>query len=251
MRIAIAASPAVFILALTIITSLVTGHPEDLFLSLSTSGILIRFVLVVFAFSASISVLPSITALAGRVGKNSSFFGQLVKSETIPHTDISLSIDLVFRPMQGIAISLIFAERFLNFLEYSAGASYISMLVRSTVFVFMMANPLISLLLSFMWTLDDLGVKVYDWKSGEVRLLSSTVGIILPLITGAIGTVNIFHRTFFMDALIDLLGILMVLYPPYLLFVLAHHEFVRRRGADLSKTLPLEFVETRMKVHLE
>jgi hypothetical protein len=77
------------------------------------------------------------------------------------------------------------------------------------------------------------------------------VGIILPLIAGAIGTVNIFRRTYFVDALIDLLGILMILYPPHLLFVLVHHEFVRRRGTNLSKNLPLEAVETRMKVHLE
>ena len=60
----------------------------------------------------------------------------------------------------------------------------------------------------------------------------------------------LFHRTFFMDAIMDLVEVLMVLYPPYLLFVLVHHEFVRRRGADLSKTLFFETVETKMKGRL-
>ena len=81
--------------------------------------------------------------------------------------------------------------------------------------------------------------------------MSSTIGIILPLIAGTIGIANIFQRTFFIDALIDLVEIVMILYPPYLLFVLVHHEFVRRGGAELSKTLLLETVETKVKGYLD
>jgi hypothetical protein len=78
-------------------------------------------------------------------------------------------------------------------------------------------------------------------------MLGRSIGIAIPLITGAIGTFTIFHRTHPIDALIDLVGTLMVLYPPYVLCVIFHHQFVRSRFIDLSQRLPFDRLETKVK----
>ena len=241
-----AASPALLVLALTVIISLAMGHPEGLFLARSTSSILIRFVFATPVLVAPIAILPRLLTLAANLTKSNRFLGYFVKTRAVPHREFTVSSDLVLRPLQGMALSLIFAERFLYFLEFSTGTSYPNVIVRSTVFAFLMVNPLISLFLSFMWTFDDLGVKLYSKKTGEARMLGSSIGIAVPLITGAIGVSTLFHRTYPMDALVDLLGGLMILYPPYVLFVIIHHEFVRRRFTNLSERLPFERLEEKV-----
>jgi hypothetical protein len=101
-----------------------------------------------------------------------------------------------------------------------------------------------------MWTFDDLGVRLYSKETGEARMLGSSVGIAVPLITAAISVFTMFHRAYPIDALIDLVGSLMILYPPYVLFVIFHHEFVNRRFTDLSRRLPFERLEIEV-THLK
>lgn len=239
--------PASAVLGITLIISVVTGNPEDLFLSRSTEGILARFVLTTPVLIMPIGLLPRILTRAGRFTQSSRLFGQFVKSKVTPFHEITVSNDLVLRPLQGMALSLIFAERFLDFLTFSTGTSYAGFILASTVFSFLMVNPLISLFLSFVWTFDDLCIKVYNRQTDESRMLGRSIGIAIPLITGAIGTFTIFHRTHPIDALIDLVGTLMVLYPPYVLCVIFHHQFVRSRFIDLSQRLPFDRLETKVK----
>ncbi len=191
--------------------------------------------------------LPRLVTWAGSFGKDDGIFGRFVKSDVIPHHEFSWYVDLLLRPMQGVGLAMVFAERFLYILEFSTGTSYAVTVIRSTIFAFMMANPLISFFLAFLWTFDDLGVKVYDRRTGEIRLLGGSIGIILPLITGAIGILLLFRRAYVLDAVVDLIGVLMILYPPYLLFVLAHHEFILEQGATILKTLLFDTVETRLR----
>lgn len=237
--------PAFIVFGLTIIISVVTGNPEDLFLAHSTSSVLAKFMLATPALMVPIVILPRILTHAGRI-KSNQLFGWLVRSKSSPQHEFTVSNDLLLRPFQGMALSLLFAERFLDFLEFSTGIAYISIVIRSTVFALLMVNPLISLFLSFVWTFDDLGVKVYNERTDELRMLGRSIGVAIPLITGAVGVFTMFHRAYFSDALTDLVGTLMVLYPPYLLFVIFHHEFVKRRFTDFSQRLPFEKLETKI-----
>lgn len=243
MKILPAILPVYVVFGLTIVVSQATGHPPGLFLSLSTSGIVTRFVLATPVLVAPIAILPRLLSYAAKLVKNNRLLGQFARTRAVPHQEFTVSDDLVLRPFQGMALSLIFAERFLSFLEYSTGTSFASLLLRSTIFAFLMVSPLISLFLSIMWTFDDLGVKQYNKETGEARMLGSSIGVAIPLITGAISVFTMFRRASPIDALIDLVGALMILYPPYVIFVILHHEFVRRRFADLSGRLPFERIE--------
>jgi hypothetical protein len=102
---------------------------------------------------------------------------------------------------------------------------------------------LTSIFLSMVWTLDDLGVMIYNQKTGEVHMAGSRIGTVLPLITGGIGVSHLFHANFSLASLITLLQISMVLYPPYILFVAFHHNFIRKRYVTLSERLMLKSME--------
>lgn len=162
MKMRLAMLPAFAVFGITVIISVVTGNPEGLFLSRSTEGILARFMLTTPVLITPIGVLPRVLTQAGFFMKSSGRFGQFVKSKAAPLHEFTVSNDLVLRPLQGMALSLIFAERFLDFLQFSTGTSYAGFILTSTVFAFLMVNPLISLFLSFVWSFDDLGVKVYN-----------------------------------------------------------------------------------------
>jgi len=68
--------------------------------------------------------------------------------------------------------------------------------------------------------------------------MGSSVGVVLPLIMGVVGISSLFHRSLPVEALIDLIGIVSVLYPSYVFFAVSHHEFLKRRSALLLEKLP-------------
>lgn len=201
MRIAVAVLPAIFTLTLTLIISFVTGNSAGLFLARSTTGILIRFTVVTVVLLAPVLILPRLLALTGRIARNETFFGQLVKTAVSSDHGLSKPVAWILRPLQGIGLALIVAERFLNFLEFSGGTSSTGVIAR--VSLFLIGGALTSLFLSIIWALDDLGVKMYSSKTGDVRTAGSSISTILPLITGAIGVSALFHTSLFVDALLE------------------------------------------------
>jgi hypothetical protein len=242
-RMAVAVSPAVLVLALTLVISLVTGHPKGLFLTSSIRGIPIRFLILTLILVAPIVILPKILTFTWNITKNRDVFGQqFVKGEVGTDGELSKPVAWVLRPVQGISLSLILAERFLSLLESSIGVSYTRLLVSITLFF--VGGALTSIFLSVVWAFDDLGVKIYNRKTDEVHMAGNSIGTVLPLITGAIGVSGLFHTNLPMDALIDLLEIVMVLYPSYVFFAVLHHEFVAGRSHVISEKLQLKRVQT-------
>ena len=245
MRAVSALEPAIFILILTVIVSFVSGHPQGLFFTNSTVGILGRFAVATLALVLPIWSLPGFLALTGKITRNHPCLGQFVKTTTNIDRDLSKPIAWIVRPVQGMSVSLIFAERFLSFLESSIAASYAALLLRLSLFV--IGGALTSVFLSIVWTLDDLGIRIYNPKTGEVRMAGTSVGTVLPLITGAIGVAGLFHASLPLDAMTDLLEIVTVLYPPYVLFTVLQHEFVMRKSSVLMRKLVTKSIETNIR----
>ncbi|MCZ7358108.1 MAG: hypothetical protein O8C66_09330 [Candidatus Methanoperedens sp.] len=236
-RVAILVSPALFILILTVMISLVTGHPQGLFLSRSIRAMLVRFVLVTIIFIAPVLILPRLLALVVNRAKNEGRFGQFVKAASDPYPKLSKLDAWVIRPLQGIGLSMIFAERLVNLLEF----------LPVRLVLFFMGSALVSLFLSVVWGLDDLGIRIYSRRTGEVYMAGRSIGTVLPLIGGAIGISSLFHLGSPLDALTELFEIVMVLYPSYLFFVIFHQEFIRKRMASLSERLLLKRIETNLR----
>jgi len=242
-KMAIAVSPAVFVFALTMVISFVTGNPEDLFLTSSIRGIPVRFVVLTILLATPILALPRLLTFTWKITKNRDVFGyKLVRANTSVDREVSKLVVWALRPLQGISLSLILAERFLGLLEFSTGVSYPRFLV--SMALLFMGGAFTSVFLSVVWAFDDLGVRMYNSKTAEVHMPGSSIGTFLPLITGAIGVFGLFHTHLPMDALTDLLEIVMVLYPSYVFFAVLHHEFIARRSLVLSEKLQLNRVQT-------
>ncbi len=235
-RVGILVSPALFILILTILISLATGHPQGLFLARSIRGILIRFFLVTLIFIAPILILPNLLVVIVNRAKNEGPFGQFVRT-SFGYKELSKSNAWFFRPLQGIGLSMIFAERLESLLEF----------LPVHLVLFFIGGALVSLFLSVVWALDDSGIKIYNRKTDEVLMAGRSFGTILPLIAGAIGISSLFHLNSSLDALVELLELVMVLYPSYVFFVTFHQEFIKMRITSLSDKLILKRVETNLR----
>jgi hypothetical protein len=82
-KIAITASPAVFVLVLTMVISFVTGHPEGLFLTRSIRGIPVRFVVLTILLATPILAMPRLLNFTWKMTKNRDVFGyKVVRANT-------------------------------------------------------------------------------------------------------------------------------------------------------------------------
>ena len=216
-----------------------------MFLTNSIRGIPTRFAIATLVLVLPLWSLSGFLDLTGKIVRNYSWIGQFVKPTAAFNRDLSRFTTWIARPVQGISLSLIVAERFLSFLEASISGPLAAVLFRLSLFV--IGGALTSVFLSIIWTLDDLGVRIYNAKTGEVRMAGSSVGTILPMITGAIGVSTLFHTSLPSDAILDLLEIVTVLYPPYILFTVFHHEFVKRKKLSLARNLAIKRIETKVR----
>lgn len=237
LRVAILVSPALFILILTVLISLMAGPSQGLFLSRTIRGILVRFVLVTLIFVAPVLILPNLLVLVVKMAKNEGPLGQFVKSASGSFQELSRLDAWVFRPLQGIGLSMIFAERLEYLLEF----------LPVRLVLFFIGSALVSLFLSVVWALDDSGIKIYNRRSGEVRMAGRSIGVILPLIAAVVGISGLFHLNSPLDALTDLFRIVMVLYPSYVFFIIFHQEFIKMRIASLSERFHLKRIEMDLR----
>lgn len=229
--------PAILILVVTIAIAISFG-PDitwNMFLTHAKERLPIRFVFITLILLAPISSLSRLLGLIGRSASSEMFFGELVKAEAVYKKNISKSIIWLLRPLQGIGLSMIFAQRLLDLFQFSAGSSPAIILLRPTLFI--LSSLLVSLLLSLVWALDDLGIRIYNRRGGEVHTAGASIGTILPIVFGALGIYNLFHAMPAVNALMTVVGIAMVLYPPYVIFAIVHHHYVKKRFASLSGRL--------------
>lgn len=150
----------------------------------------------------------------------------------------------VLRPFQGIGLSMLIAAKILGFLEIYTG----SKVTLDSVLPQGHFNPelflgvtaiaiLVSLLLSFLWALDDLGVRYHNRKTQEVRMIGKYIGLLLPTLFGFYGIINLFEdhsRLLTAQYIAQMLG---VLYPPFVVLNVLHARYLARHEEGLLKRL--------------
>jgi len=240
---AVAVSPAIVVFGIMMIVSFGTNTAEGLFFSRSMRGVAVRFLFITAILLVPITLLSRLLTLIGKTMRNAPFSIQLVRAE-VSTGGFSRLVAWIIRPLQGIGLSMIFAKYILGFFEYFSSTSYAGAIFRPTMFL--VNSALASILLSIVWSLDDLGVRIYNRKTTEVHMAGSYVGGILPLLFGAIGVYSLFVGGSPVDAVVSLLEIMMVLYSPYVLFAVLHHKFVGRHKAMLSDRLLLGNLEVKV-----
>lgn len=77
-------------------------------------------------------------------------------------------------------------------------------------------------------------------------MAGNSIGTAIPLITGAAGVFSLFHTNSIIDGSIDLLEIVIVLYPSYIFFVIYHQRSIKRLRSTLLQDLHVKEIETKL-----
>jgi len=150
----------------------------------------------------------------------------------------------LLRPFQGLGLVMLIAVKLLAFLEIYTGHPIAANAILppghfdpwrfvSSTAIFIVA----SLLLSLLWTLDDLGVRHYNRKTREVRMTGKYIGLLLPIFFGFYGIISLFENNTQLIVAKYVAQMVVVLYPPFVVFNVLHSRYLKSREEILLKRL--------------
>ncbi len=233
--------PGIAVLIFTLIAVLVSG--EFTFLSGTEAlwKIFIRFIRL------SATVLPALLILPYACSLVSTFFNRGQRRlEIVGGTGNNVRrVSIMFtRPVQAIAIAMIFATKLISLLQiYSGPAGDPASLLQEGRFSparFIAATVigmLVSIILSLSWTMDDLHLRSMNRKTREIRRPGDAVGFMVPVLFGFFGIFSLFSNNPADLALYYSAQIVLVLYPPFLVLAVVHSLHVDKYRDRLLKRL--------------
>jgi hypothetical protein len=234
--------PALAILLTTLIISTFITEFTFTFGGQAVWKTLLRFFRLSLVLTLPLFLLPGICAtIQGFFNRGNR---QLVRVQEDRDTAIHPLKNWVIRPFQGIGLGMLLATKLLIVLQLYSGTAITveSMLPPGQFHLgrFLSATAIsiiVSLLLSFLWTLDDLGVRFYNRKTGEVRMIGKYVGLLLPIFFGFWGIFSLFDAYDRLPAAIYIAQMVIVLYPPFVVFSVLHNRYLKSREAKLLEKL--------------
>ena len=233
---------AIAILILTIGLSIFLGD----FSFLKGSEAIYKGFLRFFRFTLLLCLpLYLLFPIFGRLGKavqrkNSAFLQMKEKQDL----EIHPVKHWLLRPFQGIGIGLLFGIKLLSVLQVMTGATATASLLIPTGQIqfgrFLIVSGitiLVSLLLSTLWTLDDMGIRYFNRKNHEIRMIGKYAGTLMPILFGFYGVFGLFSQFQKTEALVYLFQIAVILYPPFAVLSVFHTHFLQKRGETLLHRL--------------
>jgi len=105
-----------------------------------------------------------------------------------------------------------------------------------------------SLLLSFLWSLDDPGIRQHNRKTGEIRIIGKYLSALLPILFGFYGMFSLFESHERLLAVRYIAQMVLALYPPFLVLAVVHRYYTEKREPLILKRLkavPIVPIEAR------
>jgi len=238
-------APAILILILTISLSIFLGKFTFLKGSEAIYKGLLRFFRITLPLCFPLYLLLPIFGTLGRVAqrKNEAFLQVKEKQDL----EIHPVKHWLLRPFQGIGIGLLFGTKLLLVLQVVTGTTAsASLLIPKGQFQFGRflivsgITILVSLLLSTLWTLDDMGIRYFNRKNHEIKMIGKYAGTLMPIVFGLYGVFSLFGEFPKVQALVYLFQMVVILYPSFTVFSVLHAHFVQKRAEALSKRLFFE-----------
>jgi len=203
---------------------------------------LFRFLRLSVFLSVPLFLLPGVCAAI------QGFFNcgnrQLVRVRGDRDTAIHPLKTWIIRPFQGIGLGLLLATKLLTILQLYSGTAITAETIlppgQFHLGRFLSATAIsvvVSLLLSFLWTLDDLGVRYYNRKTREVRMIGKYLGLLLPIVFGFYGIFSLFGEYDRLPAALYIAQMVIVLYPPFVVFGVLHNRYLKSREDKLLEKL--------------
>jgi len=234
--------PAFLILIFSIVVSIFLG--EFTFLKGSEAiykGLFRFFRITLFLCLPLYLLLPVFGRLSRVVQRKNSTFVQMKERQDLKIHPVK---HWLLRPFQGIGIGLLFGTKLLSALQVVIGATATaSLLIPTGQFQFgrfLIVSGItifVSLLLSILWTLDDMGIRYFNRKNHEIKMIGKYAGTLMPILFGFYGVFSLFSQFQKMQALLYLFQVAVILYPPFAIFSVFHTHFVQRRAENLLKRL--------------
>ena len=172
---------------------------------------------------------------------------RLVQTETAREPSIHRMKHWISRPFQGIGIGLLFETKLLVTLQIVTGETTKPFLLSQRgqfplgrVLVTSGITVVVSLLLSLLWTLDDVGIRYVNRRDQEMRMIGKYVGTMMPILFGFYGIFSLVDDFPAMKVFIYLLKTVLILYPPFMVFTILHAHFIKNRAASFSQKASLK-----------
>ena len=233
-----------FLLTLTIVLSFLLGEFTFLKGWEAIYRGLVRFVRHALLLCLPVYLLLPIHEALGWVVRKKA--GVLIQMEGRLDLAVHPLKHWLFRPFQGIGISLLFATKLLTILQITSGQKAAASLLLpqgqfqpGRLLATTGITVMVSLLLSTVWALDDMKVRYHNRKDEEVKMIGKYVGTVLPVVLGCYGIIALCNEFQIKQSLIYLSQMILILYPSFTVFSVFHTHFVRKRVSLLSGKLPL------------
>ena len=204
----------------------------------------IRFVRFTFLLCLPLFVLlPLCTFVVARKRES------LLQVENKPELCLDRIKHWVFRPFQGIGIGLLFETKLLVTLQIITGVTAKPYLLfprgqfqPGRLLIISAITVVISLLLSTLWTLDDMGIRYISRKNQEIKMLGKYLGTLMPIIFGFYGVFSLIADYPAVQVINYLFKTVIILYPPFTVFTILHLHFIMKRGEYFSQKISLNKV---------
>jgi len=203
---------------------------------------LLRFLRLSLLLTLPLLLLPSLCTLLESCFKRGR--RHLIQMQEDRDPAIHPLKNWIIRPFQGIGLAMLLATKLLSLLEiYSGSKISVDTILPQGAF-----NPgrffssiaigvVVSLLLSFLWTLDDLGIRYYNRKTKEVRMIGKYLGLLLPIFFGFYGIISLFDNNSQVLVVKYVAQMVVVLYPPFVVFNVLHSRYLKSREEILLRKL--------------
>jgi hypothetical protein len=243
--------PALAVLFLTLVISVFFTEFTFAVGMESVWKILLRFLRFLFILVIPIPLLPHVCGLMqGLLNRRNLRLIQI--QEERHHDRIPWQIWFI-RPLQGIGLAMLIATKLIVLVQISTNAAINSSVVLPpTQFHwgrFLSATAVAvttSLLLSFLWSLDDLGIRQYNRKTGEIKIIGKYLSALLPILFGFYGMFSLFESHERLLAVRYMAQMVLALYPPFLVMAVVHKFYTENRELlilNMLKAQPIVPIE--------
>jgi hypothetical protein len=203
---------------------------------------LFRFVRLSLLLTLPMFLLPGIcSVMEGVLNRGKRYLIQVQDDRDIAVHPLK---NWVVRPIQGIGLVMLLATKLLAFLEIYTGTRITVDTVLPSgrfdpgrLFSSIAIGVVVSLLLSFLWNLDDLGIRHYNKKTREVRMIGKYIGLLLPIFFGFYGIISLFENNSQLIVARYVAQMVVVLYPPFVVFNVLHSRYLKSREEVFLKRL--------------
>ncbi len=204
--------------------------------------VLFRMVRLSILFVIAVYLIKPVSSLIGKyLNRNHRIFFHIKSS----HNNIKKDLFQiwVFRPFQGIGISMFLASKLIYLLHiyYNIDKSFqlitpIAFNLTRFVQITLIIIP-IAIILSVFWMLSDLSVRYFNKKSGEVKILGNAIELIIPMLFGFYGLSELIEDNSGYVALYYLLQITIALYPPFAFYAAFHSLYISKNRKEILDKL--------------